>query len=83
MMFGSPPPPPKQQGAFAQTVSAVVKLGQEVFHWGFIPAVIYLGFKKGADAGESFSIDWHYSLPLMLSFVTGMPELTWENLLWK
>lgn len=52
MMFGSgPPPQPKKLGPCMQAISGLVKIGQEVFHWGFIPAVIYLGFKKGADAG--------------------------------
>lgn len=32
-------------------VSSVIWLGKTIFHWGFIPTVIYLGFKKGADEG--------------------------------
>ena len=52
MMFGGPPPPPQKLGPCSQAINTVVKIGQEVFHWGFIPAVIYLGFKKGADAGQ-------------------------------
>lgn len=53
MMFGGPPPPtPQKLGPCSQAINAVVKIGREVFHWGFIPAVIYLGFKKGADAGQ-------------------------------
>ena len=47
-----PSPPPEKLEPCSQVVIIVVKIGQEVFHWGFIPAVIYLGFKKGADAGQ-------------------------------
>ncbi|GLG93549.1 hypothetical protein R5R35_003960 [Gryllus longicercus] len=32
-------------------VSFVVGVSKFAFHWGFIPTVLYLGFKKGADAG--------------------------------
>lgn len=32
-------------------LATVLALTKEVFHWGFIPTVLYLGFKKGADPG--------------------------------
>ncbi|KAL5948502.1 mitochondrial import receptor subunit TOM7 homolog [Microplitis demolitor] len=34
-----------------QKVSTVLEITKTVFHWGFIPTVIYLGFRKGADPG--------------------------------
>jgi mitochondrial import receptor subunit TOM7 len=41
----------------------VIGAGQFVFHWGFIPYVLYLGFKKGADQGMPeltlSSLLWH------------------------
>jgi len=32
-------------------VGSVVMVAKTVFHWGFMPAVIYLGFKKGVESG--------------------------------
>ncbi|XP_060532898.1 mitochondrial import receptor subunit TOM7 homolog [Cylas formicarius] len=34
-----------------QRLSIVIELGKTVFHYGFIPTVLYLGFTKGADPG--------------------------------
>ncbi|XP_019877928.1 mitochondrial import receptor subunit TOM7 homolog [Aethina tumida] len=34
-----------------QRLSVVIELGKTVFHYGFIPTVVYLGFQKGADPG--------------------------------
>ncbi|XP_051174744.1 mitochondrial import receptor subunit TOM7 homolog [Leptopilina boulardi] len=34
-----------------QRVGAVLNVTKVVFHWGFMPAVLYLGFAKGADVG--------------------------------
>ncbi|XP_012255426.1 mitochondrial import receptor subunit TOM7 homolog [Athalia rosae] len=34
-----------------QKISIVVNVTKVVFHWGFIPAVLFLGFRKGADPG--------------------------------
>ncbi|XP_056645121.1 mitochondrial import receptor subunit TOM7 homolog [Diorhabda sublineata] len=34
-----------------QRLSTVIDLAKTVFHYGFIPTVLYLGFKKGADPG--------------------------------
>lgn len=36
----------------AQRLQTVIELGKTVFHWGFIPTVLYLGFKQGADKGS-------------------------------
>ena len=32
-------------------ISTVVTAAKTAFHWGFMPAVIYLGFQRGADPG--------------------------------
>ncbi|XP_066153776.1 mitochondrial import receptor subunit TOM7 homolog [Euwallacea fornicatus] len=34
-----------------QRLSIVIELSKTVFHYAFIPTVLYLGFKKGADPG--------------------------------
>ncbi|KAI4495874.1 hypothetical protein M0802_008280 [Mischocyttarus mexicanus] len=34
-----------------QKIAIVLDVSKVVFHWGFIPTVLYLGFKKGADPG--------------------------------
>ncbi|XP_069067639.1 mitochondrial import receptor subunit TOM7 homolog [Pleurodeles waltl] len=34
-----------------QRLQQVFKCSQFVIRWGFIPAVLYLGFKRGADPG--------------------------------
>ncbi|XP_044764195.1 mitochondrial import receptor subunit TOM7 homolog [Coccinella septempunctata] len=34
-----------------QRLSIVIELGKTVFHYGFIPTVLYLGFQKGSDPG--------------------------------
>ncbi|XP_032137042.1 mitochondrial import receptor subunit TOM7 homolog [Sapajus apella] len=34
-----------------QRVQQLFKGGQFAMHWGFIPLVIYLGFKRGTDPG--------------------------------
>ncbi|NP_001155867.1 translocase of outer mitochondrial membrane 7 homolog isoform X1 [Nasonia vitripennis] len=34
-----------------QKISVVLNVSKTVFHWGFIPAVLYLGFRRGADPG--------------------------------
>jgi len=43
-------------------VSSVVSLAKTAFQWGFIPTVLYLGFKKGAEPGTPpltfFSLLW-------------------------
>ncbi|KAK2148560.1 hypothetical protein LSH36_491g01016 [Paralvinella palmiformis] len=31
--------------------SAIIGLAKFIFHWGFIPAVLYLGFRKGQEPG--------------------------------
>ena len=32
-------------------LNSVIQVGKKVFHYGYIPAVLYLGFKKGAEKG--------------------------------
>jgi len=32
-------------------MNSVIQVGKKVFHWGYIPALLYLGFKKGAEKG--------------------------------
>lgn len=64
-------------------LSAAISLGQQAFHWGFVPTVIYLGFKKGADAGLFCAHVTFFVLLTFFPLVAGMPPLTWESLLWK
>ena len=32
-------------------ITTVVDMAKTVFHWGFMPTVIYLGFQKGTEPG--------------------------------
>ncbi|CAL1269406.1 unnamed protein product [Larinioides sclopetarius] len=32
-------------------ISHVFTVVKTAFHWGFIPTIVYLGYKKGADPG--------------------------------
>jgi len=32
-------------------IATVLSVARTAFHWGFVPTVLYLGFKKGAEAG--------------------------------
>ncbi|XP_017884686.1 mitochondrial import receptor subunit TOM7 homolog [Ceratina calcarata] len=34
-----------------QRIAIVLEVTKVVFHWGFIPAILFLGFRKGADPG--------------------------------
>ncbi|XP_059610283.1 mitochondrial import receptor subunit TOM7 homolog [Phlebotomus argentipes] len=34
-----------------ERLSLVFGVVKTVFHWGFIPGVLYLGFTKGSEAG--------------------------------
>ncbi|XP_030387541.1 mitochondrial import receptor subunit TOM7 homolog [Scaptodrosophila lebanonensis] len=34
-----------------ERLGVVVSAVQTVFHWGFVPMVLYLGFSKGAEPG--------------------------------
>ncbi|XP_011865359.1 PREDICTED: mitochondrial import receptor subunit TOM7 homolog [Vollenhovia emeryi] len=34
-----------------QRVAIVLNVSKFVFQWGFIPSIIFLGFRKGADPG--------------------------------
>jgi len=35
-----------------QRISIVTYIAKKTFHWGFIPTVLYLGFKQGAEPGS-------------------------------
>lgn len=37
--------------ATERKIEAVLYLTKTVFHWGFIPTVLLLGFRKGAEPG--------------------------------
>ncbi|XP_074658956.1 mitochondrial import receptor subunit TOM7 homolog [Tubulanus polymorphus] len=41
----------KLSTAMKKRISTVFSIGKTAFHWGFIPTVLYLGFKKGAEPG--------------------------------
>jgi len=32
-------------------LNKIVDLGKTAFHYGFVPTILYLGFKKGAEPG--------------------------------
>ena len=34
-----------------ERINTVVSMAKTVFHWGFMPTVIYLGFQKGTEPG--------------------------------
>ncbi|XP_023029942.1 translocase of outer membrane 7 [Leptinotarsa decemlineata] len=34
-----------------QRLALVIDAAKTIFHYGFIPTVLYLGFQKGADPG--------------------------------
>ncbi|XP_076161570.1 translocase of outer membrane 7 [Ptiloglossa arizonensis] len=34
-----------------QKIAIVLDASKVIFHWGFIPVVLFLGFRKGADPG--------------------------------
>ncbi|KAM9494725.1 mitochondrial import receptor subunit TOM7 homolog [Clarias gariepinus] len=42
---------PKLSKETKQRLQQVFQCGQFVIRWGFIPTVLYLGFKRGADPG--------------------------------
>ncbi|XP_043513148.1 mitochondrial import receptor subunit TOM7 homolog [Frieseomelitta varia] len=37
--------------ATKQKIAIILNVSKTVFHWGFIPAILFLGFRKGADPG--------------------------------
>jgi len=43
-------------------ITTVVNVAKTAFHWGYVPVVLYLGFKKGAEPGMPpltlFSLLW-------------------------
>ena len=34
-----------------ERLNKIVDLGKTAFHYGFVPTILYLGFKKGAEPG--------------------------------
>ncbi|XP_058818523.1 mitochondrial import receptor subunit TOM7 homolog [Topomyia yanbarensis] len=34
-----------------ERLSVVFEIVKTTFHWGFIPTVLYLGFRQGSEAG--------------------------------
>uniref|UniRef100_A0A8C9TVA1 Mitochondrial import receptor subunit TOM7 homolog n=1 Tax=Scleropages formosus TaxID=113540 RepID=A0A8C9TVA1_SCLFO len=45
-----------------QRLQQVFQCGQFIIRWGFIPTVLYLGFKRGADPGMPEPTVLRYSL---------------------
>ncbi|XP_052656214.1 mitochondrial import receptor subunit TOM7 homolog [Harpia harpyja] len=61
----APPPPlspaagmPKLSKEAKQRLQQLFKGGQFAIRWGFIPVVLYLGFKRGADPGMPEPTIW-------------------------
>ncbi|MGH0143454.1 UNVERIFIED_CONTAM: hypothetical protein FKN15_000405 [Acipenser sinensis] len=42
---------PKLSKETKQRLQQVFQCGQFAIRWGFIPTILYLGFKRGADPG--------------------------------
>uniref|UniRef100_A0A8B9FQ61 Mitochondrial import receptor subunit TOM7 homolog n=1 Tax=Amazona collaria TaxID=241587 RepID=A0A8B9FQ61_9PSIT len=64
-----PPPPlsvaagmPKLSKETKQRLQQLFKGGQFAIRWGFIPVVLYLGFKRGADPGMPEPTIWRACL---------------------
>ncbi|XP_075349093.1 mitochondrial import receptor subunit TOM7 homolog [Mycteria americana] len=62
---GWAPPPlsaaagmPKLSKEAKQRLQQLFKGGQFAIRWGFIPVVLYLGFKRGADPGMPEPTIW-------------------------
>ncbi|XP_075562075.1 mitochondrial import receptor subunit TOM7 homolog [Pelecanus crispus] len=62
---GRAPPPlspaagmPKLSKEAKQRLQQLFKGGQFAIRWGFIPVVLYLGFKRGADPGMPEPTIW-------------------------
>uniref|UniRef100_A0AAR2JX66 Mitochondrial import receptor subunit TOM7 homolog n=1 Tax=Pygocentrus nattereri TaxID=42514 RepID=A0AAR2JX66_PYGNA len=53
-----------------QRLQQVFQCGQFVIRWGFIPTVLYLGFKRGADPGMPEPTVLRYSCPFPLPCLT-------------
>ena len=34
-----------------ERLNTLVDMAKTTFHWGFVPAILYLGFAKGAEPG--------------------------------
>ncbi|KAM6373749.1 mitochondrial import receptor subunit TOM7 homolog isoform 1-T1 [Alca torda] len=70
-----PPPPcpaagmPKLSKEAKQRLQQLFKGGQFAIRWGFIPVVLYLGFKRGADPGMPEPTIW--------SFTSNLGRFSW------
>uniref|UniRef100_A0A8D0EHP6 Mitochondrial import receptor subunit TOM7 homolog n=1 Tax=Strix occidentalis caurina TaxID=311401 RepID=A0A8D0EHP6_STROC len=51
---------PKLSKEAKQRLQQLFKGGQFAIRWGFIPVVLYLGFKRGADPGMPEPTIWRY-----------------------
>ncbi|XP_076381349.1 translocase of outer membrane 7 [Megalopta genalis] len=34
-----------------QKIAIILDVSKTIFHWGFIPTILFLGFRKGAEPG--------------------------------
>ena len=45
---------PKPANNKSQKLATVLSVARVAVHWGFIPTLLYLGFKRGAEPGEFY-----------------------------
>ncbi|KAI5091910.1 mitochondrial import receptor subunit TOM7-like [Silurus meridionalis] len=64
---------PKLSKETKQRLQQVFQCGQFVIRWGFIPTVLYLGFKRGADPGMPEPTVLRYR-SMCTRFALGMKE---------
>uniref|UniRef100_A0A8C3EIZ0 Mitochondrial import receptor subunit TOM7 homolog n=1 Tax=Corvus moneduloides TaxID=1196302 RepID=A0A8C3EIZ0_CORMO len=63
---------PKLSKEAKQRLQQLFKGGQFAIRWGFIPVVLYLGFKRGADPGMPEPTIWSkVHLAHVVSFLWG------------
>uniref|UniRef100_A0A672TWZ5 Mitochondrial import receptor subunit TOM7 homolog n=1 Tax=Strigops habroptila TaxID=2489341 RepID=A0A672TWZ5_STRHB len=62
---------PKLSKEAKQRLQQLFKGGQFAIRWGFIPVVLYLGFKRGADPGMPEPTIWSKVHLLMLPLLWG------------
>ncbi|KAK6491180.1 mitochondrial import receptor subunit TOM7-like protein [Huso huso] len=61
---------PKLSKETKQRLQQVFQCGQFAIRWGFIPTILYLGFKRGADPGMPEPTVLRYSS--MLIFIASV-----------
>ncbi|KAI5621858.1 mitochondrial import receptor subunit TOM7-like [Silurus asotus] len=64
---------PKLSKETKQRLQQVFQCGQFVIRWGFIPTVLYLGFKRGVDPGMPEPTFLRYR-SMCTRFALGMKE---------